>query len=83
MYITMHQAGFENVVASSGTSLTQDQLFQLLRLTKNLVFIYDSDSAGQKATSRGLSMALEKGFNVYIVSLPIGEDPDSIIRKKR
>ncbi len=79
--ISLHQAGIENVVASSGTALTQDQLSALLKLTKNIYFIYDSDNAGQKATEKGIELAIDLGFNILIVELPKGEDPDSIVRK--
>lgn len=77
--ISLHQAGFRNVVASSGTSLTTEQLNVLYKLCKRLYFVYDADSAGIKAAERGLDMALAKGFEVLIVQLPSGEDPDSLI----
>lgn len=80
--ISLHQAGVLNVVASSGTALTKDQLKLLSQYTKDIVFIFDSDGAGQKATERGIEYALEDGFNISIVNLPEGEDPDSIIRKR-
>ncbi len=79
--ISLHQAGIENVVASSGTALTNEQLVALLKLTKNIYFIYDSDNAGQKATEKGIELAINLGFNILIVELPKGEDPDSIVRK--
>lgn len=79
--ISLHQAGVENVVASSGTALSNDQLSALLKLTKNIYFIYDSDNAGQNATEKGIELAINLGFNIQIVELPKGEDPDSIIRK--
>ncbi len=75
--ISMHQSGMENVVASSGTSLTEDQLRLIKKYTNNLTIIYDGDSAGIKAALRGLDMALEQSINVKLVMLPEGEDPDS------
>ena len=78
--ISMHQAGVENVVASSGTSLTQDQIRLLNRFTRNITIIYDGDSAGVKATLRGVDMILREGMNVRIVSLPPEHDPDSFAR---
>ena len=78
--ISMHQAGVENVVASSGTSLTQDQIRLLNRFTRNITIIYDGDSAGVKATLRGVDMILKEGMNVRIVSLPPEHDPDSFAR---
>lgn len=80
--ISLHQAGVVNVVASSGTALTKEQLKLLSQYTNDIVFIFDSDGAGQKATERGIEYALEDGFNISIVNLPEGEDPDSIIRKR-
>lgn len=74
--ISLHQAGVENVVSSSGTSLTEDQLRLIGQLTKNLTILYDGDSAGIKAALRGLDMALSQSFNVQLVLLPDGEDPD-------
>lgn len=79
--ISLHQAGIENVVASGGTSLTQDQLRLIKKFTKNLTIIYDGDSAGIKAALRGLDMALEEGLNVKLVLIPDGEDPDSYVKK--
>ena len=78
--ISMHQAGVENVVASSGTSLTQEQIRLLSRFTRNITIIYDGDSAGVKATLRGVDMILKEGMNVRIVSLPPEHDPDSFAR---
>ncbi len=78
--ISMHQAGVENVVASSGTSLTQEQIRLLNRFTRNITIIYDGDSAGVKATLRGVDMILKEGMNVRIVSLPPEHDPDSFAR---
>lgn len=79
--ISLHQGGVENVVASSGTSLTEDQLRMIGQLTKNLTILYDGDPAGIKAALRGLDMALSQSFNVQLVLLPDGEDPDSFIQK--
>ena len=78
--ISMHQAGVENVVASSGTSLTIDQIRLLNRFTRNITVIYDGDSAGVKATMRGIDMILKEGMNVRVVSLPVEHDPDSFAR---
>lgn len=79
--ISLHQGGVENVVASSGTSLTEDQLRVIGQLTKNLTILYDGDAAGVKAALRGLDMALSQSFNVQLVLLPEGEDPDSFVQK--
>lgn len=79
--LSLHQAGIENVVASGGTSLTQDQLRLIKKYTSNLTIIYDGDSAGIKAALRGLDMALEESLNVKLVLIPDGEDPDSYVRK--
>jgi DNA primase len=79
--ISLHQGGVENVVSSSGTSLTEDQLRLIAQLTKNLTILYDGDSAGIKAALRGLDMALGQSFNVQLVLLPDGEDPDSFVQK--
>lgn len=78
--ITLHQAGIENVVASSGTSLTIEQLQLIKRHTNNLKILYDGDKAGIKAAVRGLDLALEQGLNVKIVLIPDGEDPDSYLK---
>lgn len=78
--ISLHQGGVENVLASSGTSLTEDQLRLIGRITKNLTIIYDGDSAGIKAALRGLDMALSQSFNVKLTLLPDGQDPDSYIQ---
>src|SRR6201985_2799547 len=78
--ISVHQAGIENVVASSGTSLTVDQIKLLGRLTKNITILYDGDAAGIKASLRGLDMILEEGLNVKVVLFPDGHDPDSYVR---
>jgi DNA primase len=79
--ISLHQGGVDNVVSSSGTSLTEDQLRLIGQLTKNLTILYDGDAAGVKAALRGMDMALSQSFNVQLVLLPQGEDPDSFIQK--
>lgn len=79
--ISLHQAGIQNVVASSGTSLTEDQLRAIGHLTKNLTILYDGDAAGIKAALRGLDMALSQSLNVQLALLPSGEDPDSYVQK--
>ena len=79
--ISLHQAGIENVVASGGTSLTQDQLRLVKKYSNNLTIIYDGDAAGVKAALRGLDMALEEGLNVKLVLIPDKEDPDSYVNK--
>ena len=78
--ISMHQAGIENVVASSGTSLTTEQIRLLGRFTKNITVIYDGDAAGIHASLRGIDMILKEGMNVRVVLLPEPEDPDSFAR---
>lgn len=80
--ISMHQAGVENVVASSGTSLTTGQIRLIHRFTSNIVVLYDGDAAGIKASIRGIDMLLEEGMNVEVVLLPDGEDPDSFSRSQ-
>ncbi|HEU5165220.1 MAG TPA: DNA primase [Chitinophagaceae bacterium] len=79
--ISLHQSGIENVVASGGTSLTQDQLRLIRKYTNNLTIIYDGDAAGIKAALRGLDLALEEGLNVELVLIPDKEDPDSYVNK--
>lgn len=79
--ISLHQAGIENVVASGGTSLTQDQLRLVKKYTNNLTIIYDGDAAGVKAALRGLDLALEEGLNVKLVLIPDNDDPDSYVNK--
>lgn len=79
--ISLHQAGIENVVASGGTSLTQDQLRLVKKYSDNLTIIYDGDAAGVKAALRGLDMALEESLNVQLVLIPDKEDPDSYVQK--
>lgn len=78
--ISMHQAGITNVVASSGTSLTNEQVEQLKRYTPNVTVLYDGDSAGIHASERGIDMLLAAGLNVKVLLLPNGEDPDSFAR---
>lgn len=80
--ISLHQAGIQNVVASSGTALTVEQVQLISRYTKNVVMVYDADLAGIKATRRGIELLLEAGLDLTVVALPEGEDPDSIIREK-
>lgn len=79
--VSLHQAGIENVVASSGTSLTTDQLRLIKKYTRNLTILYDGDNAGVKAALRGLDMAIEEGLNVKLALIPDKEDPDSYVRK--
>jgi len=79
--ISMHQAGIQNVVASSGTSLTVDQIRLIRRYTPNLTILYDGDAAGVKASERGFNLALKEGMNVKIVTLPAEDDPDTFARK--
>jgi len=79
--ISLHQAGIENVVASSGTSLTVEQIKLVKRFSENLCILYDGDAAGVKAALRGLDLAIEGGLNVKLVLLPDGEDPDSYVQK--
>ncbi len=81
--ISLFQAGFENVVASSGTSLTTDQIRLIKRYTPNVTILYDGDEAGIKASFRGIDMILEQGMNVKVVIFPDGEDPDSYVRNNR
>jgi DNA primase len=78
--LSVHQAGIENVVASSGTSLTVEQIKLISRLTKNITILYDGDPAGIKASLRGLDLILEEGLNVKVVLFPDGHDPDSYVR---
>ena len=78
--ISFHQKGIENTVASSGTSLTINQIHLIRRLTSNVTIIYDGDAAGIKASLRGIDLILAEGLNVRVVSLPEGEDPDSYAR---
>ena len=79
--IQFHQAGIENVVASSGTALTPDQIRLINRLTKNITVLYDGDAAGLRASIRGIDLILEEGMNVRVCTFPEGEDPDSFAKK--
>ncbi|PIF01596.1 MAG: DNA primase, partial [Paludibacter sp.] len=79
--ISMHQSGVENVVASSGTSLTEGQIRLIHRFTENVTVIYDGDSAGIKASLRGIDLLLAEGMNIKVMLLPEGEDPDSFAQK--
>ena len=79
--IQMHQKGIENVVASSGTALTQDQIRLIHRLTPNITVLYDGDAAGLRASIRGVDLILEQGMNVKVCTFPEGDDPDSFARK--
>ena len=78
--LSMHQAGIENVVASSGTSLTTEQIRMISRYTKNITMLYDGDAAGIHAALRGTNMILEEGMNVRIVVLPPEDDPDTFVQ---
>ncbi len=79
--ISMYQAGIQNVVSSSGTSLTRDQIKLVRRYTQNITILYDGDAAGIKASFRGIDLILEEGLNVQVVLFPEGEDPDSYSKK--
>jgi DNA primase len=79
--IQLHQAGIENVVASSGTALTPDQIRLVNRLTKNITVLFDGDAAGLRASIRGIDLILEEGMNVKVCTFPDGDDPDSFARK--
>ncbi len=79
--IAFHQAGIENVVASSGTALTVEQIRLIKRFTPNITIIYDGDEPGIKASFRGIDLVLEEGLNIKVLLLPEGEDPDSFSRK--
>lgn len=79
--VSMHQAGVENVVSSSGTSLTEGQIRLIRRYTPNITILYDGDSAGIKASFRGIDMILKEGMNVRVLLFPDGDDPDSFSRK--
>ena len=79
--ISMHQSGIENVVASSGTSLTPGQIRLIHRFTENVTVLYDGDPAGIKASIRGIDLLLEEGLNIRVLLLPDGDDPDSFSRK--
>jgi len=79
--IQLHQTGIHNVVASSGTALTSDQIRLVNRLTKNITILFDGDAAGMRASLRGVDLILEQGMNVRICTFPEGEDPDSFAKK--
>lgn len=79
--IQMYQAGIKNVVASSGTALTPDQIRLINRLTKNITVLFDGDAAGMRASLRGIDLILEAGMNVRVCTFPDGDDPDSFARK--
>ena len=79
--IQLHQAGIENVVASSGTALTSDQIRLINRLTKNITVLFDGDAAGLRASVRGIDLILEEGMNVKVCTFSDGDDPDSFARK--
>jgi DNA primase len=81
--MSLHQAGIENVIASSGTALTPDQVRLLKRFSNNITLLYDGDTAGIKAAFRGIELVLEEGLDVRLVLFPDGEDPDSYSRKYR
>ncbi|WP_167604721.1 DNA primase [Maribellus sediminis] len=80
--LSMHQAGITNVVASSGTALTPDQIRMVRRFSQNITIIYDGDAAGIKASLRGIDLVLEEGMNVKVLLLPDGKDPDSFAKQK-
>lgn len=79
--IQMHQSGIENVVSSSGTALTSDQIRLINRLTKNITVLFDGDAAGLRASIRGIDLILEEGMNVKVCTFPDGDDPDSFAKK--
>ena len=79
--IQLHQVGVENVVASSGTALTPDQIRLINRLTKNITVLFDGDAAGLRASVRGIDLILEEGMNVKVCTFPDGDDPDSFAKK--
>ncbi|MBM2841551.1 MAG: primase [Bacteroidetes bacterium] len=79
--ISVYQAGIQNIVASSGTALTEEQIQLIGRYTKTITLVYDADSAGSKATMRGVDLIIEQGLEVKVAELPQGEDPDSFVKK--
>ena len=81
--IQMHEHGIKNVLASSGTSLTKEQIILIKRLTSNIVVLFDGDQAGLAASLRSIDMILEEGLNVKICSFPDGDDPDSFVKKNK
>ncbi len=80
--ITVAQAGIGNIVASSGTALTEEQIKLIERYTRTITLVYDADSAGSKATLRGVDLIIEQGLDVRVVELPEGEDPDTFVRSQ-
>ena len=81
--IQLHEHGIKNVLASSGTSLTKDQIILIKRLTSNIIILFDGDQAGLSASLRSIDMILEEGLNIKICSFPDGEDPDSFVKKNK
>ena len=79
--ITLHQHDIKNVVSSSGTSLTSQQIILLKRYGNKITMLYDSDEAGQTAMERGIKIALKEGMEVDLLELPEGEDPDSFVKQ--
>jgi DNA primase len=79
--ISLHQSGIENVVASSGTALTTEQIKLIKRLTENVTILFDGDAAGIKASFRSIDMLLAEGMNIRVALFPDGDDPDSFARK--
>ncbi|MEK9138256.1 MAG: DNA primase, partial [Bacteroidota bacterium] len=79
--ISVYQAGIQNIVASSGTALTEEQIQLVGRYAKNITLVYDADSAGSKATVRGVDLIIEQGLEVKVAELPAGDDPDSFVKK--
>ena len=79
--VQLHEHGIKNVLASSGTSLTKDQIILIKRLTSNIIILFDGDQAGLSASMRSIDMILEEGLNVKICQFPDGEDPDSFVKK--
>ena len=81
--VQLHEHGIKNVLASSGTSLTKDQIILIKRLTSNIVILFDGDQAGLSASLRSIDMIIEEGLNVRICTFPDGEDPDSFVKKNK
>jgi DNA primase len=79
--ISVFQSGIQNIVASSGTALTEEQIQLVGRYARNITLVYDADSAGSKATVRGVDLIIEQGLELKVAELPVGEDPDSFVRK--
>ena len=80
--IQMHQSGIKNVVSSSGTALTYDQILLIKRVTNNIVVLFDGDEAGLKASERGIEMILEMGMDVKVCQFPETEDPDNFVKNR-